>query len=248
MPPKKRRKFKRPSGKRRYRKMFVLATEGSKTESQYFAIFNDQNLVVHIKFLKGGYSSAPPQVLARMRDHLEKEDLKNSDEAWLVVDKDQWTDDQLSQLHEWAQEADNYGFALSNPKFEFWLLLHFEDGNSVSNSQTCSKRLERYLPGYDKDISVGKISGVRFCICIARKSFMVVEICYMKSKYVEFPYIFFFNVENRSCGLERESDSKNLRNRQSQLWKRYQTTVDSGGVGNLTPEDSSALLLVGNES
>ena len=159
MPPKKRRKFKRPSGKRRYRKMFVLATEGSKTESQYFAIFNDQNLVVHIKFLKGGYSSAPPQVLARMRDHLEKEDLKNSDEAWLVVDKDQWTDDQLSQLHEWAQEADNYGFALSNPKFEFWLLLHFEDGNGVSNSQTCSKRLERYLPGYDKDISVGKISG-----------------------------------------------------------------------------------------
>ena len=56
------------------------------------------------------------------------------------------------------------------------------------------------------------------------------------------------NVENHLCGLERESDSKNLRNRQSQLWKRYQTTVDSGGVGNLTPEDSSALLLVGNES
>ncbi len=43
--------------------------------------------------------------------------------------KDEWTDDQLSQLNEWAQGADNYGFALSNPKFEFWLLLHFEDGS-----------------------------------------------------------------------------------------------------------------------
>ncbi|MCY4378855.1 MAG: RloB family protein [Candidatus Dadabacteria bacterium] len=158
MPPKKRRRFVRPLGKRRYRKMFVLATEGSKTESQYFAIFNDQNLVVHIKFLKEKGGSAPPQVLERMRNYLDSEDLENSDEAWLVVDKDQWTDYQLSQLHEWAQEADNYGFALSNPKFEFWLLLHFEDGRGVSNSRTCSQRLERHIPGYDKDINVRKIS------------------------------------------------------------------------------------------
>ena len=158
MPPKKRRRFVRPLGKRRYRKMFVLATEGSKTESQYFSIFNDQNLVVHIKFLKEKGGSAPPQVLARMRNYLDSEDLESSDEAWLVVDKDQWTDDQLSQLHEWAQEADNYGFALSNPKFEFWLLLHFEDGRGVSNPRTCSQRLERHIPGYDKDINVRKIS------------------------------------------------------------------------------------------
>ena len=157
MPPKKRRRFVRPLGKRRYRKMFVLATEGSKTESQYFAIFNDQNLIVHIKFLKEKGDSAPPQVLARMRNYLDSEDLESSDEAWLVVDKDQWTDDQLSQLHEWAQEADNYGLALSNPKFEFWLLLHFEDGRGVSNSRICSQRLERHMPGYDKGIDAKKI-------------------------------------------------------------------------------------------
>lgn len=158
MPPKRRREFKRQSGSRRYRKMFVLATEGSKTESQYFAIFNDQNLVVHIKFLKERGNSAPPQVLARMKNYLDNENLDSSDEAWLVVDKDQWTDDQLSQLHEWAQKADNYGLALSNPKFEFWLLLHFEDGNGVSNSKTCSQRLERCIQGYDKSIDVKKIS------------------------------------------------------------------------------------------
>ena len=157
MSPKK-RKFRRPSGERRYRKMFVLATEGTKTEVRYFSIFNNRNTVVHIEFLKKRGDSAPLQVLARMKNHLRKESLRDSDEAWLVVDKDQWTDDQLSELHEWAQEADNYGFALSNPKFEFWLLLHFEDGSGVSNSQTCSKRLERYLPEYDKDINMRKIS------------------------------------------------------------------------------------------
>ncbi len=158
MSPKKRRKFKRSPGKLSYRKMFVLVTEGSKTESHYFAIFNGYNLVVHIKFLKEKGDSAPPQVLARMRNYLDTEDLRSSDEAWLVVDKDQWTDGQLSQLHDWAQESDNYGFALSNPKFEFWLLLHFENGKGVSNSRTCSQRLKRHIPGYDKDINARKIS------------------------------------------------------------------------------------------
>lgn len=158
MSPKKRRKFRRSLGKRPYRKMFVLATEGSKTESQYFEIFKDQNLVVRILPKETG-RSAPPQVLERMRKYLKQEGLRGSDEAWLVVDKDQWTDGQLSQLHEWAQESDNYGFALSNPKFEFWLLLHFEDGKGVSNSRTCSQRLERHIPGYDKDINARKISG-----------------------------------------------------------------------------------------
>ena len=158
MPPKKRRKFQRPLGKRRYKKMFVLAVEGSKTEPQYFTIFNNRNLVVHINCLKGKGGSAPPQVLAKMKDYLKKEDLKSSDEAWLVVDKDEWTDDQLSQLNEWAQGADNYGFALTNPKFEFWLLLHFEDGSGVSNSKTCSKKLKLHLQEYDKGINGTKIS------------------------------------------------------------------------------------------
>lgn len=159
MPPRKRRRFVRPLGERRYRKMFVLATEGSKTESRYFSIFNDANLTVHIKFLKGGDRSAPAQVLKRMRDYLEEINLRSSDEAWLVVDKDQWTHDQLLQLHEWAQEADNHGLALSNPKFEFWLLLHFENGDDVSNSKICSRKLERHMPGYEKGIDARKISN-----------------------------------------------------------------------------------------
>lgn len=157
MPPKRRRKFKRRPGNRLYKKMFVLATEGSKTESQYFEIFKDLNLVVRIELLKKIGKGAPPQVLERMRKYLKQEGLKSSDEAWLVIDKDNWTDGQLSQLHEWAQEADNYGFALSNPKFEFWLLLHFEDGSGVNNSKTCSRKLERHIPRYDKGIDARKI-------------------------------------------------------------------------------------------
>ncbi|KPA08800.1 abortive phage resistance protein [Candidatus Magnetomorum sp. HK-1] len=141
---KKRRQFKRPLGQKSYRKLFVIAVEGAKTEPQYFTIFNNQQSIIRIHCLKGAHSS-PPYVLKRMLNYLRREDLRKKDEAWLVVDKDQWTDDQLIKLLEWSQKADNYGFALSNPKFEYWLLLHFEDATGIKNSRDCVERLKKYL-------------------------------------------------------------------------------------------------------
>lgn len=166
--PLKRRKFQRPLGERRYRKLFVIAVEGVKTEPQYFAIFNDQQSVIRVNCLKGRNDSSPPQVLKRMENHLQQEELRSSDEAWLVVDKDLWTDEQLAQLHAWTQERDNYSLALSNPKFEYWLLLHFEDGIGIASSRDCSDRLKRHLSGYNKGIDVRKITRERINEAIRR--------------------------------------------------------------------------------
>jgi hypothetical protein len=141
----------------------VIAVEGEKSEPQYFAIFNDQRLmsqqsVIRVNCLKGSSDSSPLKVLMRMKAQLRKEKLKSSDEAWLVVDKDQWTDEQLTQLYKWKKESGNYGFALSNPKFEYWLLLHFEDGKNITSSRNCSDRLQRHLPDYNKGIDARKIT------------------------------------------------------------------------------------------
>ncbi|MHB1606662.1 MAG: RloB family protein [Leptospirales bacterium] len=135
-----------------------MAVEGIITEPQYFSIFNDQQTVIRINCLKGDHASSPPQVLKRMKDHLKKETLLPSDEAWLVVDKDQWTDEQLNKLHSWSLEKDHYGFALSNPKFEYWLLLHFEDGTDISSPHHCSDRLKQYLPDYKKKIDTRRFT------------------------------------------------------------------------------------------
>jgi uncharacterized protein YpiB (UPF0302 family) len=82
--------------------LFVIAVEGAKTEPQYFATLNNQQSVIRVNCLKGKHDSSPPQVLRRMEDHLKREALKKSDEAWLVVDKDQWTDGQLAQFNGWS--------------------------------------------------------------------------------------------------------------------------------------------------
>lgn len=167
MPPK-RRKFQRQIGERRYRRLFVIAVAGVATEPQYFSIFNDFELVIHVDCLKGKNESSPIHVLQRMKKHLRETKLRNFDEAWLVVDKDQWTDEQLTKLHAWSQEQDNYGFALSNPKFEYWLLLHFEDGSGIATSRQCSERLVRYLPDYEKSIDAHKISPERIADAVRR--------------------------------------------------------------------------------
>lgn len=157
--PKKPRTFQRPLGERRYKKLFVVSVEGSKTEPQYFAIFNQPQSIVLVKCLKRpSTESSPIQVLKKMQGYLRKESLRKTDEAWIVVDKDDWTEDQLRELLQWAEKNENHGFALSNPNFEYWLLLHFEDGKGIANSQECLTRLKRHLPNYKKDIDGKKIT------------------------------------------------------------------------------------------
>ena len=153
------RTFQRPLGERRYKKLFVVSVEGSKTEPQYFAIFNQPQSIVLVKCLKRpSTESSPIQVLKKMQGYLRKESLRKTDEAWIVVDKDDWTEDQLRELLQWAEKNENHGFALSNPNFEYWLLLHFEDGKGIASSQECLMRLKRHLPNYKKDIDGKKIT------------------------------------------------------------------------------------------
>jgi hypothetical protein len=157
--PKKLRTFQRPLGERRYKKLFVISVEGSKTEPQYFAIFNQPQSIILVKCLKRpSTESSPIQVLKRMEGYLRKESLRKTDEAWIVVDKDDWMEGQLRELLQWAKKSENHGFALSNPNFEYWLLLHFEDGKGIANSQECLTRLKRHLPNYKKDIDAKKIT------------------------------------------------------------------------------------------
>lgn len=160
--------FKRRPAFRPYRKLFIIATEGNTTEPQYFAIFNSMQSLIRVSCIKGDRKSSPLYVLKRMEAKLRNEELKHSDEAWLVVDKDSWTDNQLSELFKWSKESDNYGLALSNPKFEYWLILHFENGNNIKSSQDCSHRLKDKLPNYSKQIYAQVFSDDRIRDAVKR--------------------------------------------------------------------------------
>jgi len=150
-------RFHRTEGQRRYKRMFVIVAEGTVTEREYFQLLNDAS-IIHVKCLKNRNNLPPREALRCVQEYVRKEGLKKADEAWVVVDKDSWNEEHLTELHNWAQSHSNYGLALSNPKFEYWLLLHFEDATGVITSEHCDTRLARHLPGYNKHVDGRKFT------------------------------------------------------------------------------------------
>lgn len=137
---------------RSYRPVFIIATEGKRTEPDYFTmeIFRSRERPVRVKVLRGCSRSSPRAVLGRMREYLRSYDRADGDEAWLVVDTDQWKDEELEELYAWSQSDAYTNLAVSNPQFEYWLVLHFEDGNNISNKSECLTRLGKHVPNYNK--------------------------------------------------------------------------------------------------
>lgn len=158
----------RPIGTRRIKVLFLISVEGAVTEQQYFNMFNSNDSVIQIECINKKNRSSPKEVLRAIKKSLTKIDLKKDDEAWLIIDKDRWPDEHIQELCDWSKEKHNYYFALSNPCFEYWLLLHFENSSGNITKKTCSTRLKRYLQGYDKQIPVHKFTADNIAMAINR--------------------------------------------------------------------------------
>jgi hypothetical protein len=139
--PRERRNFKRESFVRNIQRLFVIATEGIKTEIKYFDEFKSEqyfnNQSVFVEILKRLTTDSSPDVVIRELDSFAKEyRLREGDELWMVIDRDKqsWTQKEIARVARLCIQK-NYGFALSNPCFEVWLLLHVKDFNSYSKQK-----------------------------------------------------------------------------------------------------------------
>ena len=149
-----RRAFSRVSARRNFHRQYLIASEGTKTERGYFKIVDRLVDDVHIEWVRGSTSAnSPESVLKRIKSKLEEAGIPDTAEAWVVVDKDNWSDDSLSKLFNWSCRSCRFGLALSNPKFEYWLLLHYEAGDNIRSAANCMDRLRIYIPNYDKGLS-----------------------------------------------------------------------------------------------
>lgn len=147
---------------RKQGKIFILSYEGNDTEPQYYEALKEKlkykNLVLHIESLKRNRddtNSAPNHVFKKLKEKKSEYNFKKTDEFWMIIDRDRW------KLDEWVQKCKqekNFYIALSNPCFEFWLMLHFFDLTSFTtnelkeifeNKKVSSKR--RYIDKYLSD-------------------------------------------------------------------------------------------------
>ncbi len=148
----------RTIGTRSYKKRFFLSTEGAETEPAYFArlatLIGRQYL--ELKILQDRNKTSPKYVLRRLQ---QCKSLRAGDELWCVIDRDQWQDSDIQAILNWIADNANTaiprGLALSSPKFELWLLAHFEE---LKNNPNISRgkvvlALQKHLPGYDKHLT-----------------------------------------------------------------------------------------------
>ena len=131
-------------------RIFVIAVEGEKTEAQYFSLFKSTR--VHVEVLPAGPDglSAPKQVLARLVAFEERFDLDQDDERWMAIDVDKQRGQFLDEVTQAARES-GYNLAISNPCFELWLLLHFQDAElPYADCAAVIERLRPHVGGYNK--------------------------------------------------------------------------------------------------
>ena len=119
------------------KKIIIISCEGSNTEPAYFKAIKEK-LSEHISALikvevipKEAGASEPKDIVCNLDEFLHTEyDYKNEydDELWVVWDRekvDARKENILKILPECREK--NYNIAMTNPLFEFWLLLHVDD-------------------------------------------------------------------------------------------------------------------------
>lgn len=159
--------YERPSGVRHRKPTFVIATEGEKTEPDYFAYldrkYNDVNMI--LLPADDGHSQ-PCQVLNKLL--CKKKELANdqldSYQYWIAIDHDGRPRSELEDVVRDAK-ANKVFVADSNPCFEAWLLQHFTaitdipELSHVKPVKTCRTVTDKYLKSFDPKYKKGSLDS-----------------------------------------------------------------------------------------
>lgn len=148
-------------------KVYIIAYEDNNAAPQYFQELRRQLLyekgkgakidIISLNRPKGHTESAPKHVFQMLKAYKSSHRLQPQDEFWMVVDRDQW------EFNHWVNKCHkegNFYIAISNPCFEFWLLLHhfniadFDQAELLENRKLGKRR--RFVDHYlDKHLAKG---------------------------------------------------------------------------------------------
>lgn len=81
-------------------------------------------------------------------------ELKDNDVIWILIDEDteSHTALQMDNLEKWSHDSPQHFFALSVPRFETCLLMHFVENPKTRDVQSDSA-VSRHIPGYSRSKS-----------------------------------------------------------------------------------------------
>lgn len=152
-----RRSLRRPRKTRTVGKKIVIVCEGAATEIGYFnAIRISKHLPKErIPISHEGCTDPLSIVQAAVNiriDLMNDRNWINADEIWAVYDGDEHISANLARWNQALNLASrhNIKLAVSNPSFEFWYLLHFQEQNANLTRRQAYNLLRRHLNNYEK--------------------------------------------------------------------------------------------------
>jgi hypothetical protein len=173
------------------KKFIIIACEGAETEYQYFTLIkNELNLKATVKMEiferdeANRNSSAPTQVVKTLqsisKEKLHEIKIKNlSEDAfdiyWAVVDRETQESKKVNLLKaKEICENEGYNLALTNPSFEFWLMLHIVDISTYNKEELlANKKITSKKCYLEKELS--NILGSYSKVNIKKEDFITLE-------------------------------------------------------------------------
>jgi hypothetical protein len=146
--------LKRKVGGRGYRNACWVSAEGT-TERDYLMMDALKGSGMNVRFPEDVHPHRrdPTQVLKRFEKAMRNRTFRKDDEAWILVDVDAWDEKSLCSLLDWASRDSRHHIAISNPKFELFLVMHFERANGCTTPQKVDAALKKHMPRYTKRLS-----------------------------------------------------------------------------------------------
>ncbi|OHB53950.1 MAG: hypothetical protein A2Y07_09640 [Planctomycetes bacterium GWF2_50_10] len=157
------RDLRRQTNVRVPKQSILIVCEGDKTEPNYFkglaqhlGILGRNSFEVEIDIRPSNTASAPKSVVEKAK--LAKDERERSpslitrpyDQVYCVIDTEIPQHKSLKEAIETARQCD-IEISLSNPCFEYWLLLHYEmSSKAYSSTAQVLKDLRNHCPGYKK--------------------------------------------------------------------------------------------------
>jgi len=123
----------------------LIVCEGKETEPLYFNGFRRKYNLQKELFTIVGFGADPVSVIKEaIKRKTEEQDY---DSAWAVFDCDEHQG--VKNAFQMAKDHE-IKIAFSNPCFELWFLLHFQDQEAFIERDAVSKRLKKFVTDYEK--------------------------------------------------------------------------------------------------
>ncbi len=154
----KKQRFDRQPPSRNIAPKILIVCEGSKTEPKYFKSIRQHRRLqtLQVKIIDAAGKTDPRSIVQRAIEERQQIKAENGweklDQAWAVFDGDEHIETDPKNWEQAIQTAakQKINLAITNPCFEFWYLLHYQDALSQMTAATALKKLKQHVPQYDK--------------------------------------------------------------------------------------------------